>query len=212
MRGTQALYSKGDAGRTRPWPVWLLAGALFAATAGHSVAVVANDQLSEPIYNEQDLAFLQHMIVHHEQALAMCDLVPERTERAPFIRFARNVKRAQAAEIDLMQSLLELAAERGIEVPHHSMHGDPPMDGMLSSAEMRALEAADGAELERLWLEGMIYHHEGALRMASAQQLQQLESGRRPYLLDVLVEDILVEQRAEITKMRGWLEDWSLAD
>ena len=82
------------------------------------------------------------------------------------------------------------------------------MAGMLSTAEMQAIEAADGAELERLWLEGMIRHHEGAVTMARDQQQQQLDTGRQPYELAVLVEDILIEQRAEIAKMRGWLTAW----
>ena len=83
---------------------------------------------------------------------------------------------------------------------------------MLSKAQMAALAAASGAEFERLWLQGMIYHHEGALDMGRAQQQRQFESGRQPYGIDVLVDDILVVQRAEITKMKGWLTEWAKAD
>jgi uncharacterized protein (DUF305 family) len=161
-----------------------------------------------PLYNDADLVFLQHMIVHHEQALAMCAWVPERSGRDPFVRFARYVQRAQAAEIRIMQSLLDIAAERGLPMPAQHLHGDPPMAGMLSTAEMDAVAAAKGADFERRWLEGMIFHHEGALAMARAQQQQQLDSGRQPYGVAVLVEDILIEQRAEIAKMRGWLSEW----
>ena len=164
------------------------------------------------LFNDEDVFFLQHMSVHHEQAVVMSLLVPERTDRTEFIRFASYVKRAQAAEIALMQSLLDLAAERGLDVPDHGLHGDPPMAGMLSSAQMDALAAASGSEFERLWMEGMIYHHQGAIDMAHAQQRQQLEHGRRPYGVGVLVEDILVEQRGEITKMRAWLNEWGLAN
>lgn len=173
-------------------------------------AAAAGPQASSALFNAEDLMFLHHMSVHHEQAVEMSALVPERTERAEFEAFARFVSRAQQAEIDLMQSLLELAAERGLAMPSHEMQGDPPMAGMLSNAEMAALEAASGAEFERLWLEGMIFHHEGGLAMARAQQLQQLEHNRRPYGFHVLVEDILIEQRAEITKMREWLGAWGL--
>jgi uncharacterized protein (DUF305 family) len=164
-----------------------------------------------PLFNDADLLFLHHMIMHHEQAVVMSSLVPERSDRPEFVRFTGFVKRAQAAEILLMQSLLDLAASRGLDVPKHPPHGDPPMASMLSSAQMEALAAATGPEFERLWLEGMIYHHQGALDMAHRQQRQQLATGRRPYALAVLVEDILVEQRAEITKMRGWLDEWGLA-
>jgi uncharacterized protein (DUF305 family) len=162
------------------------------------------------LYTHDDLEFLTHMIIHHEQALDMAALVPTRSRREEFVRFARYVDGSQRIEIDQMKSLLQVAAERGIEIPQHEMHGDPPMAGMLSKAQMAALAAASGADFERLWLEGMIYHHQGGLDMARAQQARQFESGRAPYGIDVLVDDILVVQRGEITKMRGWLTQWGL--
>jgi uncharacterized protein (DUF305 family) len=165
-----------------------------------------------PLYTPEDLRFLTHMIVHHEQALELAAMVPSRTQREEFIRFARNVDGAQRAEIERMKALIHLAAERGMEIPRHELHGDPPMAGMLSKAEMGALAASSGTEFERLWLQGMIVHHEGALAMARAQQQQEFESGRRSYGIDVLVDDILVVQRAEITKMRTWLKQWGLVD
>lgn len=149
------------------------------------------------------------MIVHHEQAVVMSLLVPERSGRPEFHRFADYVRRAQTAEIGMMQALLDLAAERGLELPEQHLHDDPPMAGMLSSARMAALAEASGAEFERLWLEGMIFHHQGAIDMSHAQQRQQLATGRRPHDLGVLVEEIIVEQRAEITSMRQWLDAWS---
>jgi uncharacterized protein (DUF305 family) len=163
-----------------------------------------------PLYTPEDLLFLTHMIVHHEQALELAAMVPSRARHEEFIRFARYVDGAQRAEIDQMKGLLELAAQRGLPVPHHEMQGDPPMAGMLSTAQMRAVSAATGAEFERLWLQGMIYHHQGALDMARAQQQRQFASGRRPYGIEVLVDDIIEVQRGEISKMRGWLTQWGL--
>jgi uncharacterized protein (DUF305 family) len=176
-----------------------------------STFAAAQSARESPLFTAEDLLFLNHMIVHHEQALAMCALVPSRTERAELARFARYVQRAQAAEIAAMRELLDLAADRGVAVPEYHAHGDPPMAGMLSSAQMDALEAASGAELERLWLEGMIYHHQGALDMGDAQQRRQLTTGRRPYGIDVFVEEMLEEQRAEIRQMQAWLAEWGLA-
>jgi uncharacterized protein (DUF305 family) len=181
-------------------------GALLACVVG--IPACADDV--EPLYNEADLVFIQHMMVHHEQALVMCSWVAERSGRAEFVRFARYVDRAQAAEIQEMQSWLDLAADRGIAIPEHHLHGDPPMAGMLSTAEMDAIESAKGDDFERLWLEGMIRHHEGAVDMARAQQQRQLATGRRPYELATFVEDLLIEQHAEIVKMRGWLAEWGL--
>jgi len=186
----------------------LVFGVVTSLMAGS--AAFAQNSGPPRLFNTEDMTFLQHMIVHHEQAVVMSEMLPERTDRSEFIQFARYVGRAQAVEIDLMQSLLDLAAGRGLDVPEHLLHGDPPMAGMLSSSQMEVLEAATGAEFESLWLEGMIYHHQGAIDMAHAQQDQQLATGRRPYGLSVLIESILEEQRAEITKMRQWLVDWGL--
>ena len=179
------------------------------ATLG--VNLRASEQTPPPLFTDDDLRFLRHMSVHHEQAIVMSLMVPARTDRDELMRFARYLRRAQAAEIELMQSLLELAAARGVEMPDDRPRGDPPMVGMLSTAQMDALAATHGAAFERLWLEGMVYHHQGAIDMAHTQQRQQLEHGRRPYGIGVLVEDILVEQRAEIAKMRAWLGEWERA-
>lgn len=205
--------------RQNSWPLAvssLLLGLAAADVAAqhdhHAPPAGGRTEEPSPLFNAADIEFLQHMIVHHEQAIVMALLVPSRTEREEFVRFASYVKRGQAAEIQSMRSLLDLAADRGMIVGEPDLRGDPPMAGMLSSARIDALSAATGAEFERLWLEGMIYHHQGALDMAHAQQQQQLESGRQPFEISVLVEEILVEQYAEITKMRAWLAWWGLVD
>ncbi len=175
-----------------------------------SVSAQAQRSAKE-LYTPEDLIFLRHMIVHHEQGLELAALVASRTGREELIRFARQIDGVQRAEIDQMESLLALAADRGMTVPHHDLHADPPMPGLLSKAQMEALTAAHGAPFERLWLEGMIVHHEGALTMGRAQQRRQYESGRQLYGIDVLVDEILVVQRAEIVKMKAWLTEWGLS-
>lgn len=163
------------------------------------------------LYTQEDLLFLSHMVVHHEQALELAALVPSRTTRQELIQFARQVDKGQRAEIDHMKSLIALAAERGITVPEHALHGPEPMPGILAKARMDAIAAARGASFDRLWLEGMIEHHEGALTMGRDQQRRQFESRRQPFGIDVLVDDILVVQRGEITKMNAWLAAWGLS-
>ena len=164
-----------------------------------------------PLFMPEDLMFLTHMIMHHEQALDMAAMVPSRSHREEFIRFARYVDGAQRAEIDQMKGLLRLATERGLAIPHHEMTGDPPMTGMLSKAQMAALAAASGAQFEKLWLQGMIYHHQGALDMAREMQERQFQTGRQTFGLDVLVDDIVEVQRGEINKMKTWLTQWGLS-
>jgi uncharacterized protein (DUF305 family) len=186
-----------------------LALLLLSVSTG-SVSAQSTDSAS-PLYTQEDLLFLRHMIVHHEQALELAALVPSRTAREELVRFARQIDGAQRAEIDQMESLLALAADRGMTVPHHDAHTDPPMPGFLPKTRMTEIAAAKGAQFDRLWLEGMIVHHEGALTMGRAQQQRHFESGRQPFGIDMLVDEILVVQRAEITKMRVWLVEWGLA-
>ena len=139
------------------------------------------------LYAQEDLIFLRHMIVHHAQALELAALVPSRTRREELIRFARHVDSAQRAEIDQMESLLRpRRRSRDRRFPDHELHGDQPMPGLLAKTRMDAVAAASGAPFERLWLQGMIVHHEGALTMGRAQQQRQFESGRQPYGIDVL--------------------------
>jgi uncharacterized protein (DUF305 family) len=183
-------------------------GVAWALTVG---SVVATGQESGPLFTADDLMFLTHMIMHHQQALDMTALVSARSHREDFIRFARYLNAAQQAEIDQMEALLRMARDRGVAIPHHEMHGDPPMAGMLSKAQMAALTAANGAKFERLWLQGMIYHHQGAVDMALEEQQREFTTGRRPYGIDVMLDDILAVQRAEITRMQGWLKQWGLS-
>ena len=73
---------------------------------------------------------------------------------------------------------------------------------------MAAIASARGLEFERLWLEGMILHHQGAVDMALAQQEAQFRDGNQPWGVDVLVDDMLAVQRGEIHRMQTWLKEW----
>jgi uncharacterized protein (DUF305 family) len=167
---------------------------------------------SDAQFTACDIAFLEHMSLHHQQAIDMAALVPGRDVHADFASFSRLVARTQAAEIAAMGRMVAMARERGTAEPATmDMSGDPPMAGMLSSAQMRALAQAEGALFQRLWLEGMIFHHEGGIAMAQAQQARQLTERRYPHGLADMVESIIEEQRAEIGMMRSWLGEWDLA-
>ena len=190
------------------------AGVTPAAEPAHDHAAMAHDHAAPaggPIvgtYSTADLTFLTHMIVHHQQALELCALVDERSPRADFQRFSRYLNDAQQAEIDQMKGLLTQAAARGATISEPRFHDDPPMAGMLSKARMAAIRNATGSEFERLWLEGMILHHQGAVDMALAQQEAQFRNRNQPFGLDTLVDEMLAVQRAEIGRMKGWLATW----
>jgi uncharacterized protein (DUF305 family) len=192
-----------------------LVGVTALGQERHAASLVAAQQAdappATPLYTGEDLLFLTHMIVHHQQAIDMAALVPARSDRLEFLKFARYIAGAQQSEIDQMKALLQAAADRGQPAPAHEMSGDPPMEGMLSKAQMAALEAASGAAFEKLWLQGMIAHHQGAIDMALAQQQRQFESQRQPYGIAAMADDVLTTQRAEIGIMKTWLTRWGLA-
>jgi len=120
-------------------------------------------------HTEADIRFMQGMIPHHAQALDMSALVEERTANRDIRLLARRIEISQKDEIALMGRWLR---ERGAEVPgehaHHMMGDHALMPGMLTAADMERLAAARGKDFDRLFLEYMIKHHEGALTMVRA--------------------------------------------
>jgi uncharacterized protein (DUF305 family) len=176
--------------------------------ANHTVPTPARHASAAPLYSDGDLMFLTDMVAHHQQAIDMASLVASRSSREELLKFARYLAGVQHAEIDHMKALLNAAAERGQSVPAHETNGDPPMRGMLSKGSIAALEAAVGQNFEKLWLQGMIQHHQGAIDMALAQQQHEFEARRQPYGIAAIADDILASQRAEIGMMRTWLARW----
>ena len=151
---------------------------------------------------DPDVRFMHHMTMHHAQALAMTSLVPGRNASQGLGLLAERIDVSQKDEIALMRRWLE---RRGKPLPpapgEHTMH--MAMPGMLTDAEMARLRAATGAEFERLFLELMIKHHEGALTMVA--ELLGSQGAAQDSELYALVSDIDADQRAEIARMRSML-------
>jgi uncharacterized protein (DUF305 family) len=142
-------------------PIYVRPGAPGEPTQRISVASVTVP-VTAP-YSHLEVHFLQHMMVHHGQAVTMAALVPDRASDARIHTIARQIDLTQDAEIAQMGQWLEL---RGEEVPDpFDTHGHENMPGMVSHADMMALEASEGAEFDVLFLELMIQHHLGALVM-----------------------------------------------
>jgi len=156
-------------------------------------------------YTAGDVAFMQGMIPHHAQALAMAALIPARTQRRDFLLMAERLEVSQKGEIALMKKWLVQRAE---EVPdddahiHAAMGHGTMMPGMLNDAELAALGAATGTSFERLFLQGMIRHHEGAVMMV--EQLFRSGSGQEAELF-LYATDVNADQSAEIKRMRAML-------
>jgi len=136
------------------------------------------------------------MIVHHAQALVMTELVPERTDNEQIRLLARRISDSQVSEIDMMRSWLERRDEPVEDA--HAQHG-APMPGMLTDAELDSLRAARGDDFDRLFLDYMIRHHEGALTMVS--DLFAAGGGGEPEVFQ-LASHVDADQRAEIERMR----------
>lgn len=183
-------------------------------------------------YTAADVRFMQHMMVHHAQAVAMTALVPERSTNDDVRLLAERMAVSQRDEIALMRRWLE---DRGATVPALSLPalgdssgamapmpgmpgmsdmpaGDsmPLMPGMLTPAELRQMARSTGPTFDRLFLRGMIQHHEGALRMV--ERLFHTPGAAQESEVYAFATDVDAVQRAEIARMRGILSEMSPAD
>ena len=175
---------------------------------GESSRVIAAEKaadLSQVQYTGADIKFMQGMIGHHAQAVEMVALVPSRTSWDDMKKLALRIDVSQADEIRLMQRWLEV---RGQQIPaSHALHvhGATLMPGMLTAEEISRLADASGAEFDRLFLEGMIKHHGGALIMVE-ELFSTPGAGQEPEIF-AFVSDVDADQRVENERMGTMLEE-----
>ncbi|WP_341241314.1 DUF305 domain-containing protein [uncultured Nocardioides sp.] len=197
-----------------------LGATLLAASLATSLVACGGDEAgtttTEPSateHNEADVAFARDMVQHHAQAVAMVELTRERDLDPEVAQLAEGIRDAQVPEIETFSDWL---GEWDEEVPPTMLdhanagHGsgdmsetmedmDDAMPGMMSGADMDALQDA-GGDFQTMWLEMMIEHHEGAIEMARTEQ----QDGRyRPAV--ELAAEIEESQGAEIETMRDLL-------
>jgi uncharacterized protein (DUF305 family) len=153
------------------------------------IALMGCSTSSNSGYSSQDIMFAEMMIPHHQQAIEMSDLALQNSEDSEVRALAQQIKDAQAPEIEKMKSW-------GASSNAHMGH---MMDGMLSGEEMDALRSARGAEFDRLFLEGMIKHHEGAIDMA------EMVVDSKNLDVSALAKAIIEAQRTEISTMKELL-------
>lgn len=158
-------------------------------------------KLAQASYTASDVAFMQHMIVHHQQALDMAVLVKKRTNTEELVDIAGRIEASQADEIAFMKGWLK---ERGepVEDPAlkgHGAHMHHMMAGMASPEQMKALAAAKGVDFDRQFLTLMIAHHEGAVEMV--EKLLDEDGTAADPVLYQFVSDIDSEQTGEIERM-----------
>ena len=156
-------------------------------------------------YNDADVMFAQMMIPHHHQAVEISDIMLAKENISPEVtELATQIKEAQAPEIETMTSWLEawgepIEPEGGME-GHDMGGGIEDMEGMMNLDKMAELEAAEGEEAARMFLESMTAHHKGAVAMAQ----EEIDNGENPEAI-ALAETIVETQRAEIQKMEELL-------
>jgi uncharacterized protein (DUF305 family) len=152
--------------------------------------------------NDADAEFAQGMIAHHEQAIEMAEIAldPNSGAREEVRDLAVRIKAAQDSEVMMMSAWLT-AAGRPMMMDMSDGHDMSSMAGMMSVDEMDALMGSTGSEFDKMWLEMMIKHHEGAIIQAQ----DVMASGSYAEIM-VLAEEIISVQFAEIAEMRVLLE------
>ncbi|MEU1787022.1 DUF305 domain-containing protein [Streptomyces sparsogenes] len=144
--------------------------------------------------NSADFTYVRMMIQHHRQALVMTDLVADRAESSKIKRLARRISAGQKPEIEAMKGWLRTNGGTADHEGGH-IHGDMP--GMATQDQLDRLRAARGADFDKLFLELMITHHEGAISMAS----DVLAKGNN-VRVEEMADDVIAQQGAEIQRMR----------
>jgi uncharacterized protein (DUF305 family) len=172
-------------------------------------------------YTKADIDFVQGMIHHHAQAIEMSGMASTHAASPSVLTLSARIINAQKDEIALMSTWLRdrhqavpvltsgptnmkmPGMEHEMPMPMPSTGHDMPMPGMLSPAQMKALDEARGSDFDRKFLEGMIQHHRGAVAMVD--NLMNTYGANQDLLIQKLSQDIQVDQRTEIARMQKML-------
>lgn len=169
------------------------------------------DNIAGVTFTEADVRFMQGMIPHHQQALQMTALVRKHATTNAVRQMALRMEISQRDEIKLMEDWLT-ERDQPIEMPmgnmsgvhHHMVGGLHVMPGMLTTEQMEELSNARGIAFDRLFLEGMIQHHQGAIDMV--ETLFSTSGAAQESTIFNFAEDVDADQQMEIDRMRGLLE------
>lgn len=178
---------------------------------GQATRAVSAEELAETegvTYTEADVRFMQGMIPHHAQALEMTALVPAQATTEAVRQMALRMEISQRDEIQLMESWLREHGEAvrmpGMTGMDHGSHGGHLMPGMLTPEQMTNLRNARGVEFDRLFLEYMIQHHQGAITMVD--ELFNSSGAGQESSVFKFAEDVTADQTMEIERMQGILQ------
>jgi uncharacterized protein (DUF305 family) len=179
-----------------------------AVTSGMNPgASAANSAPASKTKNEADVVFASMMIPHHAQAISMADTALKQATDPKVKALAPKIKAAQGPEIERMSAWLTgwgapvPAPDAGSEMAGMEGMGDQT-GGMMSAKEITTLDNATGSAFDRMWLQMMVKHHQGAVDMAETA----LDEGANPEAKK-LARSIIDGQSAEISEMNAMLSE-----
>jgi uncharacterized protein (DUF305 family) len=171
--------------------------------ASKVVGAAAASDLSKVGFTPADTKFMQGMIGHHSQAIEMVELLNTHSANADMKKLGLRIQVSQEDEIKMMQDWLRA---RGQEIPGpHAHHTGMLMPGMLTPEEMSRLGNAKGVQFDRLFLEGMIKHHGGALVMVD--ELFAQPGAAQDSDIYAFASDVVADQRMEMDRMAAMLKE-----
>jgi uncharacterized protein (DUF305 family) len=151
-------------------------------------------------YTVADVEFMQGMIAHHAQAIVMSKMAESHKANPRLLKLANKIDLSQMPEIKQMQGWLKFY---GQEAPDTSSWRTMKMAGMLNDEEMAVLDKSTGVDFDRAFLNYMIMHHEGALKMV--EDLFAVPLAGQQIDVNVFANDVVTAQTAEIGVMRAML-------
>ena len=198
------------------WACLALVPAFAAGASAQSQAPNAIHKtppgLGQYPYSDADIEFMSGMIPHHAQAVIMAGWAPTHGARRDVAILCERIVVGQRDEIAMMQQWLR---DRGQAVPDatstrhkmkmNGMEHEMLMPGMMTDEQMAALDKARGPEFDRLFLEGMIRHHQGAIDMV--EELFKAHGAAQDEVMYRFASDVYADQGTEIARMHKMLED-----
>ena len=151
-------------------------------------------------YVDADVNFLQGMILHHQQAIVMSNMADKRTNNKTIVDLANRIDASQEDEISFMENWLNLRDE-DISINHSDHHMQIGMAGMASKSQLKELEKSESTDFDRLFLQLMISHHDGALKMV--KDLKEYPGTAYDPILSEFISDLVNDQSVEIERMNA---------
>ncbi|MGQ0766396.1 MAG: DUF305 domain-containing protein [Gemmatimonadota bacterium] len=184
-------------------------GSACSGSAARTVLTVPTIMSVAPVV-AADVHFMTGMIPHHAQAVKIASWAATHSAGAAVQRLCERIVVGQKDEIELMRNWLRdrnqpvpTADATHMRMTMNGMEHDMLMPGMLTDAELTQLDAARGAEFDRLFLTFMIRHHEGAVSMVD--ELFGSQGAAQDETVFRLASDVYADQTTEIDRMEKML-------